>query len=132
MRAWAIVLMIGGLMTSHTADAGPLDAHRWKHRLLVITAPSGDRLAEQQRGLFQSAAAGMAERQIVLIEALDDSEQAKRIRTALSADGKRFQVFLLGKDGGIKLASPTPLSATTLFGTVDAMPMRRNEMRRER
>jgi hypothetical protein len=41
-------------------------------------------------------------------------------------------VLLVGKDGGVKLSSSSPLSASTLFGTIDAMPMRIDEMRRRK
>jgi hypothetical protein len=36
----------------------------------------------------------------------------------------------IGKDGGDKLTSASPLDAARLFATIDAMPMRREEMRR--
>jgi len=41
-------------------------------------------------------------------------------------------VFLVGKDGHTALSSKKPLSADYLFGKVDAMPMRRAEIRRGR
>ncbi|OGX91137.1 hypothetical protein BEN49_20965 [Hymenobacter coccineus] len=41
-----------------------------------------------------------------------------------------FGVVLVGKDGGTKRTSATPLAPDDLFGTVDKMPMRRQEMRR--
>jgi hypothetical protein len=69
-------------------------------------------------------------RSIVLTEALDDSERSRQIRSRLSADGRRFQVFLVGKDGHTAISSDKPLSADYLFARVDAMPMRRDEMRR--
>jgi hypothetical protein len=74
----------------------------------------------------------MAERSIVLAEALDDSARSREIRSRLSADGRRFQVFLVGKDGHTAVASDKPLSAEDLFARVDAMPMRQDEMRRAR
>jgi hypothetical protein len=36
----------------------------------------------------------------------------------------------VGKDGGEKLSSSKPLAAEKLFATIDAMPMRRDEMQR--
>jgi len=119
-------------MMMHGASASPLGDHLWKDRVLVVSAPSAGGAAEEQRRIFRSAAAGMAERQIVLVEALDEGEPSRQVRTAVSADGKRFQVFLVGKDGHTALSSDKPLSADFLFGKVDAMPMRRDEMRRAR
>lgn len=38
--------------------------------------------------------------------------------------------YLIGKDGGIKMARRTFPSLRELFGTIDAMPMRREELHR--
>lgn len=72
----------------------------------------------------------MSERSIVLAEATDDSARSRGIRSQLSADGKRFRVFLIGKDGNAAISSDEPVSAEYLFQRVDAMPMRKDEMRR--
>jgi len=37
---------------------------------------------------------------------------------------------LIGKDGGDKSTSASPLDSARRFATIDAMPMRREEMRR--
>jgi len=74
----------------------------------------------------------MSERSIVLTEATDDSERSRQIRSRLSADGRRFEVFPVGKDGHTAVSSDKPLSAEDLFARVDAMPMRQDEMRRGR
>jgi hypothetical protein len=103
---------------------------RWKNRLLVVSAPPGDIAASEQRKIYETASKGMSERQILLIEALGDSDRTKQVRSWLSADGQHFQVFLVGKDGHTALSSQKRLSAEYIFGKVDAMPMRRDEMRR--
>lgn len=119
-------------MAIHGTNAAPLDEHRWKKRLLVVSAPARNGAVEEQRRIYRSAAVGMSERQILLVEALDDSERSRQLRDKVSADGKRFQVFLVGKDGHTALSSDKPISAEYLFGKVDAMPMRRDEIRRGR
>jgi hypothetical protein len=40
-----------------------------------------------------------------------------------------FTVILIGKDGGEKLRAHQPISLDTLRSTIDAMPMRQEEMR---
>lgn len=122
----------GAIFAMHSTDAAPLDEHLWKNRLLVISAPTESRAVEEQRRIYRSAQSGMSERQILLIEALGDSQRSRELRTKISADGARFQVFLVGKDGHTALSSDKPFSAKYLFGKVDAMPMRRDEMRRGR
>ena len=127
----AATLLIAGAMIN-AGKASPLDEFHWKNRVLVVSAPAGDPAADEQRRIYQAAAKGMSERQIVLAEALDDGERSRQIRSKVSTDGRRFQVFLLGKDGHTALSSDKPLSADYLFARVDAMPMRQDEMRRAR
>jgi Domain of unknown function (DUF4174) len=124
--------LLGAIMAMHGTDAAPLDEHLWKSRLLIVSAPAENGAVAEQRRFYRSASGGMSERQILLIEALGDSVYSRQLRTKLSADGRRFQVFLVGKDGHTALSSDKPLSAEYLFGKVDAMPMRRDEMRRGR
>ena len=40
----------------------------------------------------------------------------------------QFAVNLIGKDGGEKLRKRIPIAAETLNATIDAMPMRQNEI----
>jgi Domain of unknown function (DUF4174) len=113
-------------------EASPLDQFHWKKRVLVIVAPAGDPAAETQRRIYEASAKGMSERSIVLTEAVDDTERSRQIRSRLLAEGSRFQVFLVGKDGHTAASSTKPLSAEDVFARVDAMPMRQDEMRRGR
>ncbi|WP_349817267.1 MULTISPECIES: DUF4174 domain-containing protein [unclassified Bradyrhizobium] len=113
------------------SEASPLDRYRWTNRVLVVTGPDGA-AAQQQRRIYDTARDGMSERAIILLEALDDSALSRQLRSALGADGRRFRITLIGKDGHTALASETPLSADALFKHVDAMPMRQDEMRRAR
>lgn len=79
----------------------------------------------------------LGERDLVVIGVTDDEARAffgsvsKLDATALrrEADIKkdRFQVVLIGKDGGIKLRSDTVVSDVDMFDVIDRMPMRRAE-----
>jgi hypothetical protein len=112
--------------------AAPFDEFQWTKRVLVVVAPAGDAAADAQRRIYQSNAKGMSERAIVLVEVRDDTARSRQIRAWLSTDGKRFRVFLIGKDGHTTLSSDKPFPADELFARVDAMPMRQDEMRRGR
>jgi hypothetical protein len=125
-------LLLGMIAMTNGSEASPLDEFRWKSRVLVVVALAGDAAAETQRRIYEAAAKGMSERSIILIEARDDSERSRQLRSRLSTDGRRFQVFLVGKDGNTAISSGKPLSAEQLFARVDAMPMRQDEMRRAR
>ena len=75
---------------------------------------------------------------MVVLSAVDQPADAPRgglagataLRAAVGLPAGRFGVALVGKDGGVKLSRQAPVSTETLFRTIDAMPMRRDEMRR--
>jgi hypothetical protein len=84
-------------------------------RLLVISTPSlNDDAYRTQAALLLPALAGLNERDFVV---------------QIQFGTKSFSVVLIGKDGGEKLRRAIPLSPEELFAVVDAMPMRRAEMR---
>ena len=84
-------------------------------RILLIAAPSlNDDAYRTQAALLLPALAGLNERDFVV---------------QIQFGTKSFSVVLIGKDGGEKLRRATPLSPDELFAIVDAMPMRRAEMR---
>jgi hypothetical protein len=123
--------LAGSFIMAAPADADALSGYRWNKRVLVVTAASpqdGD--AVQQRRAYRDALRGMTERDIVLVEAIGDGNEARRIRSQLSIDGRRFKAVLVGKDGHTTLTSDTPWTADELFRKVDDMPMRKEEMRR--
>ncbi|WP_315784892.1 MULTISPECIES: DUF4174 domain-containing protein [unclassified Bradyrhizobium] len=124
-------ILAGFIAMPNPSDASPLDRYKWKNRLLVVTGPD-DAAAQQQRRIYDAAQAGMSERAIVLLDAVDDSAASRELRAALGSDVSRFKVTLIGKDGHTAFTSDTPVSADALFKRVDAMPMRQDEMRRDR
>ncbi len=128
-----LALLAGMLICAGQARAAedPLGAYRWKARLLVISAPDGgDRRVAVQRAAAAAATAGMAERDLVIVEALGSDAPARRLRDRLGLPDDAFRVVLIGKDGGAKLTRDAPIPTRTLFATIDAMPMRRDESRR--
>jgi len=57
------------------------------------------------------------------------SEKAvEDIRGRLGVRSGPFQVYLIGKDGTVKLRSAEPVPVKDIFGLIDSMPMRRQEM----
>jgi hypothetical protein len=71
----------------------------------------------------------MAERDLAVIEALGATPEAIALRRRLGLPGDGFLAVLVGKDGEAKITSRSPIPTETLFSTIDAMPMRRDEMR---
>jgi len=59
---------------------------------------------------------------------LIDQSSAAKLRDRFGVDKENFRVILVGKDGGVKRSDTTPVKATALFGQIDTMPMRQQEM----
>jgi hypothetical protein len=117
-----------------------MSVYKWKKRPLVVFAAAGSSDLERQRAIVARDRAGFAERHMVVVYVVDDSVSADGgVRPGLSGSAIRalygvkpgqFRAILVGKDGGAKLSSPKPLTSSRLFATIDAMPMRIDEMRR--
>lgn len=104
----ALVLVLSSLTLAATPEP----------RVLVLSAPSlTDDAYRTQAALLLPAWSGLIERDFV-------------VQTRLSA--KSFSVVLIGKDGGEKLRRTAVVAPEELFALVDAMPMRRAEMRGRR
>jgi hypothetical protein len=117
-----------------------MDAYRQRFRPVLLSAPSDhdDRL-RRQRESFAGLEEALCERDLAVVEAVGSAvattggpectsdAQALRTRYGIAAD--RFCILLIGKDGGVKLRSDEPVPAESLFALIDAMPMRRQEMR---
>lgn len=128
------------LAMAATGAADAMSAYRWSKRPLVVLAdaPENASLAEQKR-IVAADRKGFAERDMVVVYVVGDTVTsdlgtgpgmtAQALRARFDGGRGGFKAVLVGKDGGAKLTSATPLSAATLFGTIDAMPMRRDEMR---
>ena len=129
MRATLIGLGLAAL-TAGAATAGPLDAYRWRSRVLVLSAPdSDDPDLRAQRAALGPMRGGAAERDLVVLEAVGDGAAARALRAHLSLPAGEFRAVLVGKDGGAKLTEAAPIPPEKLFATIDAMPMRRGEIR---
>lgn len=97
----------------------------------MVSAPGpGDANLAAQRAILAKAEPGLSERDLIILEALGEGAEAKRLRAALDLPAGAFRVALIGKDGETKRVETAPLPASALFETIDAMPMRRGERRR--
>ncbi|MDP4025531.1 DUF4174 domain-containing protein [Methylobacterium sp. NEAU 140] len=127
--------MLGAALLATGAAAGsdPLAAHRWRTRVLVLSAPgAGDAGLRAQRAALASVRGGLGERDLVVIEAVGPGAEAAALRARLGLPADAFRAVLVGKDGGAKLTADAPIPPQRLFATIDAMPMRRDEMRGNR
>ncbi len=123
------------------ADAQNLSTHQWKNRLILILV-NDDAQAELQAQLteFRARSAGMKERKLVVyqiqvnqfqrgLNADNEWINSNKLYQKYKSDDSPFEVILIGLDGGIKLTQNDILTCEKLFAIIDAMPMRRREMR---
>ena len=117
-----------------------LAQYRWRHRLLVALAPS-QAASERQTRLFAADPAGRRDRQILRIVVLPASATVEGKRARLDAAALRrryrvrtgeFRLLLVGKDGTVAYSTRRPVPLKAIFARIDAMPMRRDEMRKSR
>lgn len=110
------------------------------YRPLLLFAPSPDDPSlRAQLHRLKSDAAGLLDRDVLLIAIPFNTpaptdvsltpEDALAARRRFRVDPTDFEVILIGKDGGEKLSSKKPVSFEKLQETIDAMPMRQQEMR---
>jgi hypothetical protein len=144
MRAHSLAasLLLSAMAASAQSGIVSLRGLRDTSRPLLIFAPSPSdpQLQIQLRTLRENAAA-VAERDVVVIALpyqspsptpatlTDDGATAARRRFHVAPPD--FTVILIGKDGGEKLRTHQPISLDTLRSTIDAMPMRQEEMRQK-
>lgn len=128
-------------MAANRAGADGLDSVRWQYRPLLVFTPSQDHPAlGRQSGILADAADGLADRRMAVYVVERDrvfttfgtpapDANARDLRRRFRVPDDAFRVILVGLDGTAKLSADEPVAADTLFSTIDAMPMRRRELR---
>ncbi|MDF1697577.1 MAG: DUF4174 domain-containing protein [Saprospiraceae bacterium] len=129
-------------MAQHIAN------HQWKNRVLVVyTLDFGTIEYINQFNEFKDKDEALQDRKLILYEIVKDS--IRMVSNHNSRDESpwlplhkkwaqytnkkdKFQITLIGLDGGIKLKQSNVLKTEELFRIIDSMPMRRAEMRNKR
>lgn len=110
------------------ASISTLPQYSNKRLLLIYADRSTNPELTKQQQLFATDPKGLRERDLsVKIYLKPDNAKAftdKHIK-------EPFTVILIGKDGGEKLREHRALPLQKLYGTIDAMPMRREEMKKQ-
>ncbi len=115
-----MLLFMSLLMTSDLNEAS-------EHRKLFIFADEENAAnVEQQLFLLNKEQEGIKERDLEIIVVGKDNTIFKKYHVPQNA----FTVILVGKDGSEKYRTQKVLQPEKLFALIDAMPMRRAEMRK--
>jgi hypothetical protein len=140
-----VVIAIITLSIISKTEAWTMDLQRfkWNNRLLFIFAPqSSQSFFIDLHKEITSQRDGVSDRDLVVFEIFEtgqsfmdstqiDSQTAEGIRREFDVPLGRFTVILVGKDGGVKLRVNDPVQLGDIFGLIDAMPMRQQEMRQK-
>jgi hypothetical protein len=108
--------------------------------VLLVFAPVAQdpRLAAQRLRVVDDAA-GFRNRDLTVIEIVErrvliNGDRVRwldsfAMRSLFEVEDNEFTTILIGKDGGVKMRRDGLMPTDALFDTIDAMPMRRQEMK---
>ncbi|NNK12457.1 MAG: DUF4174 domain-containing protein [Flavobacteriaceae bacterium] len=131
------LLLIFVLLINYTMYSQDLSSYRWKNRILLL-CDSGEGLekSKSQLKLFRSYQKELEERDLIILIYDGNTIKDQKFRTVSGASKKEIKfdqegLYLIGKDGGVKLESGFYTDPIAIFDLIDSMPMRRAEMRRK-
>ncbi len=147
--ALAVIPVLSPALSGSHATLASL---RHDYRPVLVFAPSDNDQVREQMRLLGERVQDLQERQMVVAPILlggglpQDAEAGKEVlpeglvvrlseaedaaaRRRFHVGGDEFVVILLGKDGGEKLRSRTPVRMERLMQEIDSMPMRQKEAR---
>ena len=131
-------MLFTGAAMSQPLQSADLSPYRWQNRLLLVFAPSPENEAYgEQTHLLGGETAALEDRDLLVFHLFGNSqglesaspEVAAALRERYNVAEDAFAVVLIGKDGGEKERYRAPVTPETLYSVIDAMPMRRREMR---
>lgn len=98
-----------------------------KRMLLIFADKASNPALKEQMQALKADSKGLTERDVEIHTYYGDRDvkmfQDKKIRS-------NYTVILVGKDGGDKMRSTSPVTTKTIFSIIDDMPMRQAEMAR--
>jgi len=97
-------------------------------RVLLFYKDTDDQILTKQQAELEANKAGILERDI-RIESYEFSKHAGDWKQWKVDTSAYFTFILVGRDGGEKYRSQKFVSHQDLFRKIDAMPMRRNEVK---
>ncbi|GAA3769494.1 DUF4174 domain-containing protein [Terriglobus aquaticus] len=148
MRLRVAALLIALVSMTAAAQTTTLQALRDQSRPLLIFAPGNDPRLQQQLSDLAHQPAELRDRDmrvVLLVRGNGPVTQGSSLPLASFTPAEQeharrkfhvapdeFAAILVGKDGGEKLRSSSPLPWQRLSSTIDSMPMRRDEMHGKR
>lgn len=148
-QIWKNILILAGILIFTNLNGQHLKQHQWKHRVLIIqTSEESSEKYQNQLQEFADSEKTLKDRKIVIYQIVGEKykmtnyahekrdnswQNAKALAIDELEESDAFRVMLIGLDGGIKMKKTSVLKKQELFGKIDSMPMRMQELRnRER
>lgn len=138
-QLFLILLCITAL--SMSLNGQNLNQHQWKHRVILIIANATENdNYKAQLEEFDVDSDAFKERKLIIYSILpehyhlqgkstSDWIKGSELYKAYNPKKVAFKVILIGLDGSVKLEQSDILITQKLCSTIDAMPMRRSELR---
>ncbi|GGH20178.1 hypothetical protein GCM10007352_32020 [Mucilaginibacter phyllosphaerae] len=98
-----------------------------KRVVSVYTIDANNASYQQQIKLLNEDKAGLTERDVIIKTYIYSDQTADKFKE--SRIKGYFTITLTGKDGGEKYRSTQPVTLQKLYSTIDAMPMRKDEVK---
>ena len=137
-----ILLTVTLLFAALTVESQDLSKYRWNNRILLVV--TSDTLAPNfraQLAAIRSDPEGIAERRLITIQVhssgyLEGDSSRKWIRspelyTKHHRSENTLEVVLIGLDGSVKHRADRLIPLSQIYSWIDAMPMRREEIRQK-
>jgi len=134
------VIFLLSLLLAQVVSAYDLAQHLWRERLLILIAPSTeDPGLQQQRRVAAARRDAVIDRDLRVLELageagvrdgepLDTTEVAS-LRARFAVGENTRLLILIGLDGGTKRRASLDTDLAEVFRQIDAMPMRRVDIR---
>jgi hypothetical protein len=118
-----------------------LNNHQWKNRvILIITKDATSKIYTSQIEEFTTYIEEFQERKLITYKVLPNKfklesnidkswKKGSDLYSKYNRSNSDFRVLLIGLDGSIKIDQKEILTAKSLLSTIDAMPMRRTELK---
>lgn len=142
---FAAITMAAALTIGSGQDVmgSPLDLSqfKWKNRLLLLFAPHRDHpFFDSLHQAMISRKGEVKDRDLIVFEMFEEGpstvngedlnpQTALMLRVKYNIQPGEFTIILIGKDGGVKLNRREKTEIEDIFGLIDSMPMRQQEIR---
>lgn len=135
-----LCLIVFIIMTN--AHSQELSSHQWEDRIiLLLTDSHSNETFQKQISELQNNASGLIDRQLIVYQMLPekytkglsniDWKNDRNLYKTYKKTNSKFEFVLIGLDGSVKVQQSDFLACEKLFSIIDAMPMRRSEIRKK-